>query len=133
MGDMQQGGCQCGFVRYRVQNCPNTVSICHCRDCQRQSGSAFGMSLALPEGAFELLAGELASFEVTADSGRAKTCAFCPKCGTRILHSSETWTSLKAGTLDDPSHLIPDGHWWTSSKQDWVEIPRGVKQVPDDG
>lgn len=133
MGNVREGGCQCGFVRYRIADCPTVVSICHCRDCQRQSGSAFGMSLALAEGAFELLSGELASFEVAAASGRVKTCAFCPNCGTRILHSSESWTSLKAGTLDDPTRLVPDGHWWTSRKQDWVTIPLGVKQFPGDG
>jgi len=91
------------------------------------------MSLALSEGSFELLSGQLACFDVTADSGQMKTCSFCPKCGTRIMHRSETWTSLKAGTLDDPTHLVPDGHFWTSRKQDWVTIPEGVKQAAEDG
>ena len=129
-----EGGCQCGSVRYRVSGEPIGVVVCHCTECQRQSGSAFGMSMAVRSAAFRLIAGELDSFAVIADSGRAKTGAFCPRCGTRIYHQTAPEVlSVKAGTLDDTSRLRPTAHYWTKRKQPWVTIPDDVATFRDDG
>ena len=127
-----EGGCQCGRVRYRVEGKSFGLAVCHCTECQRQSGSAFGMSLGIASGAFKLRSGALKTFEVKCDSGRVKTCAFCPECGTRIYHQIGNGMSLKAGTLDDTSWLKPDAHYWTMRKQSWVVIPDGVAQFGDD-
>ena len=99
------------------------LNVCHCRDCQRQSGSAFGMSLVIPAETFVLHAGELNTFELRADSGRIKTCAFCPRCGVRIYNQTSALFSIKAGTLDDTSWLVPDAHYWTKRKQAWTALP----------
>ena len=129
-----EGGCQCGSVRYRVEGEPLSLAVCHCTECQRQSGSAFGMSLAVPSDAFRLLAGALKTFTTGCDSGRTKRCAFCPDCGTRIYHQVvEAVLSIKPGTLDDTSWLNPAAHYWTKRKQPWVPIPDGVRCVEDDG
>jgi len=90
-------------------------------------------TLAAPS--FRLTPGALKSFAVTCDSGRAKTCTFCGACGTRIYHQTNpAGISLKAGTLDDTSHLKPDAHYyWTKRKQPWVVIPAGATCVEDDG
>ncbi len=120
------GGCQCGFVRYRLEGKIHRLNICHCRDCQRQSGSAFGMSLIVPRDTFMLVEGELSTFELDADSGRRKTCAFCPRCGVRIHNSTSALYSIKAGTLDDVSWLSPDGHYFVRSKQAWTALPDDV-------
>ena len=128
-----QGGCQCGEVRYRLGAEPRGLTACHCLDCQRQSGSAFGLSLDIAKPAFQLLSGRLESFSVRCASGRSKECAFCPRCGTRIYHAGEWGVSVKAGTLDDTSQLHPEAHYWTARKQPWVEIPAGVPSFPDDG
>ena len=133
MRDFLQGGCQCGDVRYRLEGEPRGLAACHCKGCQRQSGSAFGLSLDVPKEAFRLLSGELRTFTVRFDSGRSKDCAFCVRCGTRIHHCGEWGMSIKAGTLDDTSSLCPDVHCWTSEKQAWVQIPPGVRCIPDDG
>ena len=127
------GGCQCGAVRYTLEGRLGGLAVCHCRDCQRQSGSAFGMSLAVENECFRLTQGELRSFEVRCDSGRIKTCSFCPSCGTRIHHSTGERISLKAGTLDDTSWLDPDAHYWTKYKQPWVELPSDLPCIEDDG
>jgi len=130
----REGGCQCGWVRYRIDGEPLGLAVCHCTECQRQSGSAFGMSLAVKSDSFRLLSGELRTFQVTCDSGRAKTCAFCPRCGTRITHQVfDTALSVKAGTLDDTSGLAPDAHYWTKRKQPWLPLPAGARCVEDDG
>jgi hypothetical protein len=129
-----EGGCQCGRVRYCVDGPPLGLAVCHCTGCQRQSGSAFGMSLAVPSEAFQLLSGELRTFTVPCDSGRTKTCSFCPDCGTRIHHRSvEGALSLKAGTLDDTSWLEPAAHYWTQHKQPWLVIPERTPRFRDDG
>jgi len=121
----QEGGCQCGAVRYRVTGEPLALAACHCTLCQRQSGSAFGLSLAVRRDDFALLSGELATFTVTCDSGRRKECLFCPACGTRIVHRVEgrEVVSVKAGTLDDTSGLSPTLHIWVRSRQPWVLLP----------
>jgi len=128
------GGCQCGSLRYRIEGAPLGLAVCHCTECQKQSGSAFGMSLLVPRAAFRLLSGELRRFDVRCDSGRTKHCSFCPGCGTRIHHEVfEGALSLKPGTLDDTSWLSPQAHYWTRSKQPWVPIPAGARCFEDDG
>ncbi|MEP0067943.1 GFA family protein [Pyruvatibacter sp.] len=127
------GSCQCGHVRYRLAGTATKLAVCHCTECQKQSASAFGMSLGIRPEDFELTSGELMSFDVTCDSGRTKTCAFCPKCGSRIYHQVGNGMSIKAGTLKDTSDLMPDAHYWTRSKQPWVNIPPDAVQFEDDG
>lgn len=130
---MLHGGCQCGHVRYAIHQPPLRLTVCHCLDCQKQSASAFGMSLAIDPASFELLQGTLRRFEVVCDSGRIKTCTFCPECGVRIYHETDNGRSVKAGTLDERSGLVPSAHYWTARKQPWVEIPEDVASYPDDG
>ena len=127
------GGCQCGAVRYVLEGSIFGLSVCHCHDCQRQSGSAFGMSLIISPEALELTSDSLKTFEVTTDSGRTKTCAFCRECGVRICNRTDTRVSIKAGTLDDVSWLEPRAHFWVSRKQPWVQIPNDVKCYEFDG
>ncbi len=130
MASKYTGGCQCREVRYEVVGTPRKLIVCHCTDCQRQSGSAFGMTLLVNEADFRLTQGEVKTFVSTSAAGRAKLGAFCPRCGTRIYHKPE-WrpatVSVKPGTLDDTSELKPDMHIWTRSKPPWVTIPDRVK------
>jgi len=132
MTEPKRGGCQCGHVRYELMSEPLGLAVCHCRGCQRQSGSAFGMGLAVRDDAFRLRSGALKTFEVACDSGRIKTCAFCPECGTRIYDRTVNGMRVKAGTLDDTSWLKPDAHYWTMRKQPWVALGE-VRQFVDDG
>lgn len=104
--------------------------VCHCTECQHQSGSAFGMSLSVRKADFELLCGSLSFFERSSNSGMKVGAAFCPTCGVRVYHEPERMQgaalNVRAGTLDDLSGLTPSAHVWTSSKQPWIEIPAGV-------
>jgi len=122
----QDGGCQCGAVRYRVSAEPMRVALCHCTECQHQSGSAFGMSMIVADAAFELLQGTLKTWTRSSNSGRPVACSFCGECGTRIHHRTEAYagyTNVKPGTLDDTSWLTPTASIWMSSKQPWVQVP----------
>lgn len=125
-----EGGCQCGAVRYEVAGPVQRLLVCHCQDCQRQSSSAFGMTMVVAEADFRITRGAVKTFASAAQSGRAKLGAFCPDCGSRIYHTAEMrpgTVSVKPGTLDDTSWLKPEMHVWTCRKQPWVVIPEGVE------
>jgi hypothetical protein len=130
MSAVREGGCQCGAVRYQVEGEPISLALCHCMQCQKQSGSAFGMSFIVPKGAFHLLRGTLKTFSRLADSGRSVHCAFCPECGTRIYHEPrwmEGVFNIKPGTFDDTSFLKPVAQIWTGKRQPWLELPAGLR------
>ncbi|MGH7818888.1 MAG: GFA family protein [Candidatus Binatia bacterium] len=130
MSDLREGGCQCGAVRYRVDGTPIAIGICHCSECQCQSGSAFGMSYIVRKERFQLLRGVLKTFTRTADSGRPVVGAFCPDCGTRIYNEPRYMggvLTLKPGTLDDTSFLQPTVEVWAARKHPWVGLPAGLR------
>jgi len=123
------GGCQCGAIRYRLNGEPRLLYICHCSDCQKQSASAFGMSLRVQPSQVEFISGNasLRSWDTRGDDGEIKRCYFCADCGTRIMHGSDDAAqdvSIKAGSLDDTSNLQPRAHIWLRSAQPWVDIDR---------
>ena len=122
---MTTGGCQCGAVRYEIEGDPLDLYCCHCRDCQKQSASAFGLSLWVRRSDFAIVSGEPKHWERRADSGNVMRCAFCPDCGSRLYHEASDDPeifSLKGGSLDDLSGLTPVGHIWVRSKQPWVDL-----------
>lgn len=130
MDERRCGGCQCRSLRYEFEGHPVAVTVCHCADCQQQSGSAFSMSMLVPKKAFRWLAGEPARFHTQADSGADKLCVFCRDCGTRIyneLSSMPATFNLKPGTLDDTSGFEPALQVWTSNKQPWLELPGRIR------
>ena len=126
------GGCQCGAVRYRITARPLTAYCCHCSTCRRQSGSAFGMSLQVPEGGVEI-DGDVRRLSATGGSGRPSTHAFCPACGTRLTHQikGRPVVVIKPGTLDDPSWIRPAGHIFTASRAVWLAPDPNVPDYPD--
>jgi hypothetical protein len=124
------GGCQCGKIRYQLRaEKPQTLYVCHCTDCQKQSASAFGMSLSMDSDQVEFVQGadSLRSWDTRGEDGRIKRCHFCPDCGTRLMHGSDDpgdRVSIKAGSLDDTRGLRPVAHIWLQSAQPWVTIDR---------
>ena len=125
------GGCQCGSVRYVVTTEPTRLVSCHCTECQRQSGSAFGMSFPVKKDSLTVT-GLTKQFMRLADSGNEVTGVFCPECGVRIYHalkSAPGVVSIKPGTLDDTRWLRPELFIWMKSAQGWVPVPDGVKAL----
>ncbi|MCK0128139.1 GFA family protein [Erythrobacter sp. F6033] len=124
------GGCQCGAVRYRIRAERLACYACHCRECQKQSASAFGISVPVAQDNFTL-EGEVLMWRRPTDSGSFTNCYFCAECGTRIYHAGESRPSkvtIKGGSLDNASELAPVAHIWTISKQAWVVLPEGIPQ-----
>ena len=126
----QEGGCACGAVRYKLAAPPLIVHACHCRDCQRQTGSAFVINLWIERRFVEASDAPLRSDLVTAGSGKPQEVFRCAKCGTALwskYHAAPGDTVLlRAGTLDRPEAVKPDVHIFTRSKLPWLELPEGV-------
>jgi hypothetical protein len=119
------GGCQCGEIRYEIHAQPLTLYLCHCKECQKQFSSAFGMSLTVGRDAVVITQGQPKAWIRKADSGREVKNLFCGECGTRLFHErtySRDTINVKAGTLDDTTKLRPVGNVWTRSAQTWVTI-----------
>ena len=120
-----EGGCQCGKLRYQVNQPPMMVYCCHCTNCQKISGSAFAISAAIFEASFEFSKGDARKTTWLSDAGNQRYGYICGDCGTRIAHGQEPSIgvlSLRAGTFDDTSWIEPVGHIWTGSAQGWVKF-----------
>ena len=124
-----QGGCLCGDVRYSASGEPKIASICHCKDCQKQSGSAFVEVVAVPDEAFSI-SGAVSSFTNAGDSGRKLTRHFCPRCGSMLTIEAEGFPGvilIMGGTLDDTSWFKPAVQLFCDSMQPWVTVSHDIK------
>jgi hypothetical protein len=127
------GGCQCGAVRYEITGEPVALYVCHCRECQKQSASAFGVSVIVRRSGFRITRGEVKVWSRATDRGGTLDCAFCPQCGSRLWHEaagSADTISVKGGSLDEAIDLRPAVHIWTARKVPGVLIPETAVQFP---
>lgn len=128
------GSCLCGAVRYEIDSAPALTGVCHCKNCQRQAGSAFSTLAGVPAAEFHLTAGEPTVYQDRdTESGNAVGRYFCGQCGSPIysaLQAQPEMIYLKTGTLDDTTSFKPQFHVWCDSKQNWVELEEGVPALP---
>ena len=113
------GQCLCGSISYEVEIPENSPyeGLCHCRDCQRYTGTAFASSLMVPRAGMKLT-GELKFYARETERGTVMERGFCPTCGSGVLCRSDAWRDqyvLSAGTLDDPSVYRPKINIFTRS------------------
>jgi hypothetical protein len=123
------GGCACQGVRYRLRSAPMFVHCCHCKDCQRQTGSAFVLNALIETDRIELLSGEPHPVAVPTDSGRPHDIYRCPACQTALWSDYGRRAALRfvrIGTLDNTTVLSPDVHIYVRSKVPWVALPENV-------
>jgi hypothetical protein len=123
------GRCFCGAVRYRVTEEPLVVYACHCTDCQKRSGSAFGLSMWVRLPAIEVTQGEPELQSPVGPDRRPRPGRVCRDCGIRMWSEPPHRPGLaviRPGTLDDTSQLRPHAHMWTRSAQRWFVFPEGV-------
>lgn len=124
-----EGGCLCGAVRYSVSRAPRTIYACHCTDCQRGTGSAFGVSLVVDRSAVALTKGRPAPYAAQMSDGRSKQGMMCTNCGTKLWAESlrnRDFLILRPGTLDERSWVKPIAHIWTRSAHPWFRFPDDV-------
>jgi len=139
MAETHEGGCLCGTVRYQAEGNPDLAltGVCHCKLCQRRTGSAFGISVYFADSAIRLTQGALKTYEYPSDeSHRWVKTEFCPNCGTTVTWTAEAAPGIRGvagGTFDDPNWFPLRIHAWTRSAQHWVVFPPGVDiQEKDD-
>jgi hypothetical protein len=127
------GQCLCGEVKYEIANAPAVTGVCHCKNCQRQAGSAFSTIAGVPKAEFSLTVGEPKLYQDSdTKSGNSVQRFFCGDCGSPIysgLSANPDTIYLKTGTLDDTSDFQPQFHVWCDTKHNWVEIAEGVPQM----
>ncbi len=132
-GFTADGGCTCRAVRYRMTTRPLFVNCCHCRWCQRETGSAFAQNAMIESDRVQLLQGEVELVDTPSLSGKGQQIARCPHCRVALWsHYAGAGPAVKfvrVGTLDDPDLLPPDIHIYTASKQPWVVLPPGTPAV----
>jgi hypothetical protein len=117
------GRCLCGGVTYGADAEPVVQAVCHCTDCQRQTGSPFSVIVGVPRAALNVEATTIASYATTGeDHGGDTERSFCSACGSPVFSIAAVMPELafiKAGSLDDASWLEPAVEAWTSSAQPW--------------
>jgi hypothetical protein len=126
------GGCACGQVRYRLQSAPMFVHCCHCKDCQRQTGTAFVLNALIETDRVEQSRGEVRLYGMPTDSGQPHRVARCTACGTALWShygGREMLSFVRVGTLDEPAAVSPDVHIYTRSKLPWITLPPDVPAV----
>jgi hypothetical protein len=133
--DTFEGGCTCRQIRYRVTSKPMYVHCCHCRWCQRETGTAFALNAMIEADRVELTAGTPELVNTPSASGKGQKIWRCPTCKVAVWSNyggaGDKVRFVRVGTLDDPDAMPPDIHIFTMSKQPWVALPAGTPAVPE--
>jgi len=128
------GGCTCRQVRYRMTTKPLFVHCCHCRWCQRETGTSFALNALIEADRVQLLHGEVEVIDTPSASGLGQRISRCPKCHIAVWSNygvGDLVRFVRVGTLDEPDRLPPDIHIFTSSKQPWVALPADAPAVAE--
>jgi hypothetical protein len=130
-----EGGCDCREVRYRVETAPLFVHCCHCRWCQRESGSAFALNAMIEADRVTELKLPPELVDTPSASGNGQMIARCRRCKVAVWSNyagaGPLLKFIRVGTLDNPDLLPPDIHIFTASKQPWVVLPEGAPAVAE--
>lgn len=133
--EVLKGGCACGSVRYRLTSKPMFVHCCHCRWCQRETGSAFVINAMIESDRVELLKGLPGVVQTPSASGRGQKITRCPICWIALWSNyagaGDAVRFVRVGTLDAPDLCPPDIHIFTASKQAWVALPAETPAVQE--
>jgi hypothetical protein len=129
-GDMHQGSCLCGAVKYKITADINTMTHCHCAMCRKAHGAAFGSYCSFPKDGLRFTQGADAIARFESSPGIFRT--FCRHCGSTLQWLDEArhpeQTSIAVGTLDTPLAPVPQKHIFTNSKANWYVINDGLPQ-----
>lgn len=124
------GGCQCGWVRYRIAGSPVMAALCHCSMCRRAN--------AAPAVAWAMFEKSQVAFEESQltiyESSPGCQRGFCARCGTQISFTAEYIAGLidiTIGSLDDPSQVAPTLHYWESKRLPWFHVADQLPRYPE--
>lgn len=126
------GACLCGKITYTASGEPAFMGVCHCKDCQRATGSAFEAIVALPEGSVDV-SGTPKVVTVKGDSGKGVHRSFCPDCGSTMMTRVDVMPGivmLTTGPMNDTSAFKPTMHIFCASAQPWVDLQGDMQRFP---
>ena len=126
------GGCLCGGIRYEGEAEPIFMRACHCKECQRVTGSAFVTAVAVPAEAVRFT-GTLKTYTLPGGTtGKPLHRRFCPECGSHVVAQAEgsPRVVLMAGTLDDTTFVRPTSNMFCEEAQSWVPMAPGMRNFP---
>jgi hypothetical protein len=129
------GGCACGAIRYEVTAEPIVMFNCHCRDCQRATGTALSAVVYVPAKAFKITKGSPRYYRTSSEAGGHNIRGFCAECGSRLFGGgSDEGQGINAASLDDPSWFRPRFDIFASDAQPWdhidPDLPKFEKYPP---
>ena len=127
------GQCHCGHVKYEAEIDPARVSICHCTDCQRLTGSAYRVTAVTQTASIRLTGSPPKVYTKYGDNGRPRFQSFCPECGSPLFTSGEgedaALTGIRVGTINQRRELRPSRQIWCRSALPWINDLGGLPGV----
>ena len=134
-----EGGCACGSVRYRLEADPLIVHACHCRNCQRQTGTWHAVNALVESGHVALASGVLDARELETPSGAGQTVYRCSICQVALWSNYHVMSRghgdivrfVRVGTLDEPGRLPPDVHIYTRERNRCAPEPCNAPAFPE--
>lgn len=127
----RQGQCLCGYIKLIINDANSKLDICHCKNCQLQSGSVYGPFLAIALNNLSVDGDPRCFADSDTVSGRRTRPYFCGNCGSAdyvVVERAPSTAHVFTGLLDQTSDLRPKVHGWTTTKRAWVEITEGGRQ-----
>jgi hypothetical protein len=124
--------CQCGQLSVNLPGPSSSVVACHCSDCQRRSGSPFGVLAYYPDESVKIT-GEATRYERPTATGGTFETFFCPACGSTVYARAgkhPTLIGITVGAICDPTYPAPVRSVWEEGKHDWVVIPEPAQHFP---
>jgi hypothetical protein len=127
------GGCSCGAVRFELSEPLLGALYCHCKRCQRRTGSAFSVTALTAVGSFELKSGAERVTSYRPPDGWVKS--FCSECGGHVFTShpdQDELIAIRMGALDGDPGIRPSAHQFTDYAAPWDPIPDdGLPRFPE--
>ena len=133
-----EGACHCGYITIEGEADPDKTQVCHCTDCQTGTGSAFRVSVPIPGATFRMSGTPTSYLKTTADSGKPRLQAFCPRCGSPIYSTTpgegqQPSYMVRVGILRQRKEFVPRRQNWFRSALPWLPqltaIERNEKQA----
>lgn len=129
---MLTGSCLCGKVRYEIRGPPQEMYFCHCRMCQKATGTAFATNMLVRVEDFAIVAGRESLTPYPSSPGEIRH--FCSSCGSPVYNEAERrkeTVSVRCGLLDSDPMIRPAQHFYARFKAPWFEISDGLPALAD--
>lgn len=121
-----EASCQCGNLSATIDDGAEAMTVlCHCIDCQKRSGSPFGVMAYFPDASMAL-SGEAREYARPTDEGNSFTIGFCPACGSTLYGRASKYpgiTGVTLGTIADPNFPAPARSVYEQSRHRWLTMP----------